>query len=85
MIIDKVQTMLTTATQDKSANLPLLKMLAAQLKIAEHSRKSGEGITDDKATVIINRMIEGIKRDAELSGTDVSITEQKVQLLKSLL
>lgn len=85
MIVEKVQEALETAKQEKNSNAPLLQMLVAQFNIADHNRKSGEGVTDDKATVIINRMIEGIKRDSELSGTASDITEKKIRMLESFL
>lgn len=85
MITENVKKALAAAKKEGNNSAALLQMLTVQFSAAEHSRKSGEGLSDDKAAVIIKRIIEGIKRDGDLSNTDPDITNRKVQLLESFL
>ena len=85
MIMEKVQKALGTAKQNGDSTVQLLQMLTAQLAMTARSRKSGEGITDDKAAVIIKRMIEGIKRDQQISNSSEKEANRKVEVLLKLL
>lgn len=80
MIVQTVQEML-----DKDPANPVLLLLTAQFKIATHDRKSGEPLDDEKAGVIVNRLIKGIARDQKINQTDPVISQQQIDLLQKLL
>lgn len=79
MIVRTVKEML-----DKDPANPILLLLTAQFKIAEHDRKSGDPLDNDKAKIIVNKLIKGIIRDQKINQTDLTISQKQIDLLKSL-
>lgn len=79
MIVQTVQEML-----EKDPTNPVLLLLTAQFKIATRDRKSGAPLDDDKAKIIVNRLIKGIIRDQKINQTDLTMSQKQIDLLKSL-